>query len=118
MVQPVTASTLFLRFTFPRLDLFIPALRELVSVVLKPPFRTEFGAWWRLAVDEAEGGIVVSVEAAGEGIISGEIEGGVGGAVAVVGAVRVVVVGSGPIGNTAKFFGAGERGEGDVGGVV
>lgn len=90
-------------------------MRELVAIVLEPPFRTKFRAWWRLAVDEAEGGIIVSVETAAERIVIGEIEGGVGRIIAaVVETIRIVVVGSGPISNTSTFIGTGERGEGTL----
>ncbi|KAL4562291.1 hypothetical protein LXL04_034491 [Taraxacum kok-saghyz] len=119
MVQTVTASTLFFCFTFTRFHLLVTSLRELVTVVLKPPLRPKFRARWGLAIHEAESRVFIGVEATAERIIGSEVEGGVGRIiVAIVRPVRVVVIGSSPVGDTAEFVRARKGCKGDVDGVV
>lgn len=60
MVEAVATGPLLLGLTLTGLNLLVAALREL-SLLLEAPFGPEFGPRWGLAVDEAEGGVVVGV---------------------------------------------------------
>ena len=83
-----------------------------MALLLEAPFGPEFGPRRGLAVDEAEGGVVVG--RGGEGVVEGEIEGGVGGVFRAGGVVEV----ASPIGDSAELVGAREWGVGDVDGEV
>ena len=112
MVVTVTASAFLLRLALFGFDFLVAALREL-ALLLEPPLGAELGLRWRLAVDETEGGVVIGGAGGREGVVVGEVEDGIGRVLVAV-LVLVVEVGAGPVGDTAKLIGAGERGEGDV----
>ncbi|KAI8026674.1 IAA-alanine resistance protein 1 [Camellia lanceoleosa] len=86
------AGMFLLDLAFLGLYLLVVALGEVVALLLELPFRAEARARKWLAIDEAEGGVVVGSGAAAEGIIAGEIEDGVGEMGGVAGRVVVAVL--------------------------
>jgi len=107
VVQPIATRAFLLLFTFSCLDLLVAALWKL-TLLLETPLRAKFGARRRLAVDEAERGVVFG--GGGEGVVVGEVKDGVGG---VLRAGRVVEI-AGPVRDAAQFVRTGEGGEWDV----
>lgn len=127
MVQPIATRPFLLGFALFRFLLFIAALRELGTLVVgvEPPPRVELGAVrvvvvrFGRCVDEAEGGVFVRSKGC-EGVVAGEIKGGISGVVTALsgpGATRIVHI-PGPIGDPSQSLGAGEGSEWDIRGVV
>lgn len=77
MIVVVASGAFLLDLTLLRLDLLVAALGQLVSIMIVV-VGVEVPAGRGFVVDDVEGGIVVGVDASTEGIVVGEVEGGVG----------------------------------------